>query len=161
MSRPAGTPPSTAKPRSLGPLSDLLGFRLRRIQNHLSHGLRQRPDFDGAKPGELSILAILQANLGLSQVELSEEVGLDKAMIVTLIDDLERRGLVRRERAVDDRRRNQLFVTPHGDAVLDRWLVAAHQNERAVRDALTPQEFDVLSQMLDRIYNECFNHVEI
>lgn len=144
--------------RTIGRLSGLMGFRFRRIQNHLSRQLMEQPNFGASKPGELSALAILEANPGLSQIELSEEIGLDKAMIVGIIDELERLGLARRERAADDRRRNLLYITDEGKAQLDQWFEIARENERAVRETLSPGEFDILSDLLDRIYDQCFNH---
>jgi DNA-binding MarR family transcriptional regulator len=153
-------PEAAAPGRSIGYLSQLLGFRFRRIQNHLSTGLTQMPAFDGSKPGELSALAVIQANPGLSQIELSSEVGLDKAQMVILIDELERNGWARRTRDPEDRRRNTLRITPAGEAVLERWIAVARENERSVREALTQEEFAQLSTLLDRIYNQCFNRLE-
>jgi DNA-binding MarR family transcriptional regulator len=154
----AASPPAPA--RSIGRLSELQGFRFRRIQNHLSRRLMESPGFDASKPGELSALAILKANPGLSQVELSEELGLDKAMIVVIIDDLEKRGLARRERALDDRRRNLLYITPEGERVMTRWFKVALDIERPLREALTPDEFKLLSGLLDRVYDQCFHRVD-
>jgi DNA-binding MarR family transcriptional regulator len=156
----AGAEPQAASAgRSLGHMTELLGFRFRRIQNHLAQGLSQMHRFQGTKPGELSALAIMHANPGLSQVELSNEVGLDKAQIVVLIDMLERNGWARRERAPEDRRRNLLFVTEAGEAMLQQWMEIARENERPLREVLTPAEFELLSDLLDRIYNRCFNKV--
>jgi DNA-binding MarR family transcriptional regulator len=152
--------PDANRTRSLGQLSQILGFRFRRIQNHLARGLAQRPEFDAGRPGELSVLAILEANPGLSQVELAEEVGLDATMMVVLIDDLEQRGFAQRSRTSTDRRRNRLFITPSGEAALKRWMGAARENEKLVRETLSEAEFEVLSQLLDRIYDRCFNHAQ-
>lgn len=151
---------STVSSRALGRLSQLMGFRLRRIQNHLSRTLAQHPEFQGHKPGELSVLALISANPGLSQIELATEVGLDKAILVSVLDALEGRGWVRRERAPEDRRRNLLFNTPDGEATLERWADIARRNEARVREVLSPAEFALLSELLDRIYNQCFNHDE-
>jgi DNA-binding MarR family transcriptional regulator len=146
--------------RGLGQLSELLGFRFRRIQNHLARGLTQRPQFDAGRPGELSALAILEANPGLSQVELAQEIGLDATMVVVLIDDLEQRGFAQRSRTSADRRRNSLFITPSGEAALRRWMVAARENEKPIRDTLSEAEFEQLLRLLDRIYDRCFNHAQ-
>lgn len=146
--------------RNLGLLTQVMGFRFRRVQNHLSRSLAQMPEFDGGKPGEFSVLAIIAANPGLSQIAVADEVGLDKAMIVIVIDELERQGWARRERAADDRRRNLLFITPEGEKTLDRWFALARENERRVRETMSEAEFAQLSDLLDRIYNQCFNHVE-
>jgi DNA-binding MarR family transcriptional regulator len=159
--RPLSSPDvADAAPRSLGRLSQLMGFRLRRIQNHLSRTFAARPEFQGHKPGQLSVLALMSANPGLSQIELATEVGLDKAILVSMLDELEGRGWVRRERAPEDRRRNLLFVTDEGEATLDRWAAIARENEEPVRQVLSAAEFAFLSELLDRIYNQCFNHDE-
>ena len=144
----------------LGVLSSLLGFRFRRIQNHLARGLVSIPDLAANRPGLLSSLAIISANPGVSQVMLAREAGLDKATLVMIIDDLEHAGLARRKRDTDDRRRNLLFTTPKGEKMLEQWIALARGNEAKVRACLTPAEFDQLSEMLDRIYDSCFGAVE-
>jgi DNA-binding MarR family transcriptional regulator len=147
-------------PRDLGMLKQVMGFRFRRIQNHLSRSLSQREEFQGHKAGELSVLAIIEANPGLSQIALANEVGMDKAVMVVVIDDLEKRGWVKRERAPEDRRRNLLYITKEGVGILSKWIALARENERPVRETLSDAEFAILSELLDRIYNKCFNHVE-
>ncbi len=147
-------------PRDLGVLHQILGFKLRRIQNHLSRNLSQRSDFGGHKSGEFSALAIIHANPGLSQVALADEVGLDKAMTGLVVDQLEYDGLVRRERALDDRRRNLLFATDLGVRTLDEWVRIALEVEEPVRKTLSTAEFAIVSELLDRIYHKCFNSDE-
>ncbi len=149
--RPAAEPPAI----DLGPLRHIIGFRLKRIQNHLARSLAGHPEFSGRKPGQLSALAIITANPGLSQVTLGEACGFDKAMTVMVVDELERSGWARRERAVEDRRRNLLFVTPAGEERLTLWTALTLTNEAPVREALSPAELGLLSDLLDRIYDRC------
>jgi DNA-binding MarR family transcriptional regulator len=157
---------TTTEPRErrrtleLGLLSQVLGFRFKRIQNHLAESLSQMPKMVGAKSGEFSALAIISANPGLSQVELSDEVGLDRGSVVAMVDDFEQRGWARRERAADDRRRNLLFVTPAGQKMLEQMFQAAKANEVIIHGVLSDQEFDHLCDMLDRLYRECFEQSE-
>ena len=151
--RPVGEP----APIDLGALKSGIGFRLRRIQNHLARSLNGHPEFSGRKPGQWSALAIISANPGLSQVTLGEACGFDKAMTVMVVDELERSSWARRERALDDRRRNLLFVTEAGSRQLKRWTALALANEAPARDALSSAEFALLSDLLDRIYDRCLN----
>ena len=154
LPRPAhesGDPPAI----DLGALKSVIGFRLRRIQNHLARNLASHPDFAGRKPGQLSALAIIAANPGLSQVALGDACGFDKAITVMVVDELERSGWARRERAVADRRRNLLFVTPSGEEQLTRWTALALENEAPVKAALSTAELALLSDLLDRIYERC------
>ena len=141
----------------LGILGEVLGFRLRRIQNHLSQGFRLALAGRELRPGEFSALALIAANPGISQKELAREGGFDKASIVGMLDDLERWGWAVRQRSTVDRRRHSLFITPAGDKVLAELFVVAKENEAKVGEVLSPRELESLYDMLDRIYARCFS----
>ncbi len=96
------------------PIGDDLAFllaranalSLARIHKALSdHGLRTR---------SYTVLAIAAADARPSQRELSEFLRLDPSQIVSLIDQLERKGLVRREPDPRDRRANVVVATDAG-----------------------------------------------
>ena len=67
-----------------------------------------------AKPGQFSILAVIERNPGLSQSRVCAALGIKRANLVTVIDQLESSGLVRRDSSVKDRRSNHLHLTPVG-----------------------------------------------
>ncbi|MEO6341257.1 MAG: MarR family transcriptional regulator [Caulobacteraceae bacterium] len=147
---------SVANVSDLGALQGLIGFRLRRIQNHLSRAFAERLADRGVRPGSFSALALVAANPGISQTELSRDLGSDKASVVSLIDELEGHGWAVRQRSAADRRRHALHVTPAGKKVLREMTVVAHENEAPLHDVLSDAELAVLSEMLDRVYNRCF-----
>lgn len=99
------------------PVGDDLAFLLARA-NALSlarihkvlaeYGLRTR---------SYSVLAIAAADARPSQRELSEFLRLDPSQIVSLIDQLERKGLIRREPDPRDRRANVVVATDAGREV--------------------------------------------
>ncbi len=155
---PKAPPAGIEAKRDIGLLKTIIGFHLRRIQNHLAHNLAQQPEFDGQKSGQLSALGIIAANPGLSQVALAAECGFDKAITVVVIDALERNQWARRERDSDDRRRNLLFITEAGQAKLEEWIAVTLRNEQPIHDVLSGPEFAMLSELLDRIYQRCFNY---
>src|SRR4051812_16037882 len=103
---------------NLGILNDVIGFRIRRIQNHLSRAFSERVNRKEVKPGLFSALALISANPGLSQTTLSREIGFDKATVVAMLDSLETLGWAERRRATDDRRRHSLYITERGEASL-------------------------------------------
>ena len=51
----------------LGILSEIIGFRIRRIQNHLSRSLSALLDDPDLRPGVFSTLALIAANPCLSE----------------------------------------------------------------------------------------------
>jgi DNA-binding MarR family transcriptional regulator len=137
---------------SLGRLGDFVGFRLRRVQNQLSRKFASATVDMGLRSGLFSSLAIIAAHPGISQSELSGEVGLDKSVTVTIVDELEKYGWAERRRSPEDRRRHALFVTPEGDQQLDKLFDRMEQVEGAVLHQLTPAEHEMLNELLDRMY---------
>jgi DNA-binding MarR family transcriptional regulator len=140
---------------SLGRLGDFVGFRLRRVQNQLSRDFAAATADRKLRSGLFSSLGIISANPGLSQSELSREVGLDKSVTVTIVDELENSGWAERRRSPTDRRRHALFVTPAGERQLDELFAILAKTEDAVLHQLSPAEMHVLSELLDRMYLAC------
>ena len=48
------------------------------------------------RPAQYSILTVIECNPGLKQSEVSEAPGIQRTQFVAMIDELQRRGLVRR-----------------------------------------------------------------
>lgn len=138
---------------SLGRLGNFVGFRLRRVQNQLSRNFTAVTTELGLRQGLFSSLAIVAANPGISQSELSREVGLDKSVTVTMVDEMEKFGWAERRRSPQDRRRHALYVTPAGSDKLDQLFALMEQTEAEVLHALTPAEMALLSELLDRMYD--------
>ncbi len=140
----------------LGRLGDFIGFRLRRIQNHLSRNFSARNADWNLRSGLFSSLAIIAANPGISQNVLSREVGLDKSATVQIVDDLEGRGWAERRRSVNDRRFYELVVTEKGQQALAQLFANLEETERDVMAHLSAGERTLLLGLLDRIYQSCF-----
>ncbi|WP_311267539.1 MarR family transcriptional regulator [Sphingobium sp. WCS2017Hpa-17] len=155
MKRVAGKKPDQDNGESgvrLGRLDEFIGFRLRRIQNQLSRDFAAATAERNLRSGLFSSLAIVAANPGISQNELSRAVGLDKSITVQIVDDLEGRDLARRERSPTDRRRHALFATESGQAYLDELFDTLAKTEDAVLHQLTKAELALLRELLDRMY---------
>ncbi|MEN2788053.1 MarR family winged helix-turn-helix transcriptional regulator [Sphingomonas oligophenolica] len=129
---------------------------MRRIQNQLSSKFAADAVEHGLRPGEFSSLALISANPGLSQAMMAREIGVDKSLAVAVIDDLERLGLAERRHSPTDRRRHALHTTPKGEAALDAMFARLQSVERDVLNVLGPNDLQVLSALLDRIYDSCF-----
>jgi DNA-binding MarR family transcriptional regulator len=144
----------------LGRLGDFIGFRLRRIQNQLSSAFAAQSPANELRPGEFSSLSLIAANPGLSQAQLAREVGLDKSAAVTVVDDLERLAMAERRRSPTDRRRHALYITAKGEATLEKMFARLGEVERGVLNALGPHDTQVLSAILDRVYDSCFRNTK-
>ena len=155
-SAPARSGADTAEALDLGVLKEVMGFRFRRIQNHLAKAFMADPRHGDLKPWLFSILALIAANPGVSQTRLAEEAGIDQTPLVSLIDDLEDAGWAVRARSREDRRRHSLQITSKGSEALARLTVAAYDAESKVRSTLTPKELEQLLRLLDKLYTTCF-----
>lgn len=156
-SRPARAPVAATPQLNLGRLGDFVGFRLRRVQNQLSRDFTAATAGRGLRSGLLSSLAIIAANRGISQSELSREVGLDKSVTVTIIDELEKSGWAVRRRSSTDRRRHELIITAAGQACLDELFAVLEKTEHAVLHQLSRAELQLLNGLLDRMYLACLS----
>lgn len=137
----------------LGRLNDYVGFRMRRVQNQLSANFIAETAQFGIRTGLFSSLALIEANPGLSQQELSSTVGLDKSITVQIVDELEKRGWAQRERSKVDRRRHALTILPEGKKFLDQLFDIMAQVEAEVLAQLSAEERPIFDAALDRMYD--------
>ena len=68
-------------------------------------------------PGAIRALMLLAEEDGLSMGEMARNLGCDPSYITALVDNLDERGLARRETAPDDRRVKMVVLTDAGRAV--------------------------------------------
>ena len=152
------TPPSAsvegvADDYSMGMLDRLLNFRLRRIRNHLTERYRSETLQLGLKAGAFGVLALIEANPGISQIDLARFGGYDPTALVGILFDIEQRGWLTRSRDPADRRRHQVEITDAGRKALGDLMDRAMANERPAREALTAEELETFRALLDKIYH--------
>ena len=156
----SGHPEEYGLPLKPGLLKRRVGYRVRLMQSVLAD--RVVPGFTPyeMRPGSFTTMALMQANPGRSQAELARAGGLDKSAIVTIVDELENRGLAVRGRSREDRRRNALFLTPRGEELTTEMASVAHGSEEPLREALSAKELETLLALLDRAYLALAGSVE-
>jgi len=136
---------------NLGPLAKLLGFRLRRAQLAVYEDFHRDAPVPQLAPAQLGILVIIDENPDKTQQELCEGIGIDKSTFAISLDRLADRGLVRRVRSEEDRRRNSLRLTAKGKATALAMLVHVERHERRVFARLSAIEREQLMEMLKKI----------
>ena len=86
-------------------LDSLLGYLLRRAQGAMHRDFMAAVSEFGLTQKQAAVLWLIQANGGVSQVEVAGALGMDRATMMALTDRLEDRGFVIRKRSSTDRRR--------------------------------------------------------
>src|ERR1700733_11526345 len=149
--------PSTRSPRrsdklDFGGLEDNLGYHIRiaygAIPRHFANAMGR---FDLTQK-QLGVLWLIGANGGAAQIAIAKALGMDRASMMAIIDRLQARDLVKRERAQHDGRRQALYLTPKGRRTLTlaKDVLAKHEHWMTAR--FTPEELAALTDAMKRIH---------
>jgi DNA-binding MarR family transcriptional regulator len=138
-------PEPTELPASI---ADRLGPLLGRA--HLAHRRFAEAELAalGLRPKEFGTLSVVVAEGPLSQQRLTERTGIDRTTMVAVVDGLESKGFVERERAAEDRRAYALRATAKGRRILGRATKAAERAEAAFLAGLSAEDQRRLKQLL-------------
>jgi DNA-binding MarR family transcriptional regulator len=112
----------------------------------LDHAREQLPA--DSQPREFGILAVLATTGPRSQQELGELLGVNRTIMVTIVDRLEAAGLVERRRNPADRRSYALQPTDHGLAALARLAPAVQEAEAGFTAPLQAEGRERLNVLL-------------
>lgn len=139
---------------SIGPLSELISIRMRRVDILLTRCFAEAEA--QLRPGLIAALGLIVGNPGISQAELALRSGTDKSIVVGIVNTLEERGWATRKLA-SDRRRHALHITPAGRAELDRIVEQARASEATMLAAIAPEELAFLRYLLDKMHASCMD----
>lgn len=88
------------------------------LVKHVHLALQEASDAALARLGvtsrDLGVIRVVATGAATSQQEIGSLLGIDRTSMVAMLDDLERKGLVRRQPSAQDRRRNVVALTPQG-----------------------------------------------
>lgn len=104
-------------------------------------------------------LACIQDAPGIDQARLATLLSMDRASAGTLVDELERLGLVERRINGADRRARELYLTSSGEKVRRRLRPKLLAAQARVMSVLRPAEQDQLINLLTRVIEANAEHV--
>ncbi|MEU9042914.1 MULTISPECIES: MarR family transcriptional regulator [unclassified Kitasatospora] len=131
-----------------GPLSARLGYLLK--HTHLRYAAASARALAplGLDGRELAVLAVLGAEVPLSQQDAAGLLGVDRTTMVALVDALEAKRLAERTRSPEDRRKNVVRLTPQGRELLVRAERVRVEAEARFLAPLAPAEADLFLRTL-------------
>lgn len=115
---------------SLKKLNGLAGYLIRQAQLWVFEDFNATLGPLQLRPVYFSILTIVGENPGLSQMALSQVIGVVRSALVPMLDGLESRGLLDRTPSKTDRRSHALYLTPEGKALLERAEALVQEHEK-------------------------------
>ncbi|MCU1495274.1 MAG: mexR [Acidimicrobiaceae bacterium] len=137
--------------RGIQPFGKSVGFMLSQLGLVVS---RQFGDVIGAvelEPRQFAVMRAIDAAAGQPQNAIAERMQIPTSSMVSIVDQLEARGLVERRPHESDRRTRTLHLTVLGGEVLARAMVLALDYERRMCDGLDAAVRESLLESLAHI----------
>lgn len=147
-SRRAPTARATDRPGDTSPFA--LGLLLRRAHRRAAAVMTEALRPLGIELRHFAVLLVLVNRGPTKQQDLVEATGSDKAAIMRIVDDLERKGLAVRKPVPGDRRARAVQITPSGLELFDAAHAAAEPMAERLVSVLEPGEAEQLTDLLTR-----------
>ncbi|MGW4353297.1 MarR family winged helix-turn-helix transcriptional regulator [Nocardia sp. NPDC004582] len=132
------------------PLVDSAAFLFAQLGSHSAYRFDQLLAPLGIKPPQYGTLRMLEANDGRTQQQLCDALGIHRNVMVSLIDDLEKRGLVERRKHPADRRAHAVHLLPAGRETIGRASALADRLNDELLHMFDADERSRLLAMLQR-----------
>ena len=152
MAQPAALTDSNDD-QDIGELNDIVGFHIRLA--HVAvyrHFTETFADLELTQK-QVSVMWLVGDHPGISQIEVGQRLQMDRATTMTIVNRLQEREFLRRERSTSDARKQALFLTKAGGEALvtAKGCIAAH--EAWLKGRFSPDEVKKLVEMLARIHD--------
>ena len=142
---------SSSETIDLGHLPDLVGYALRQAQLAVFRDFLKTFSRFNIRPVQYGILTVIERNPGLKQQHVCLAIGIRRANFVTLLDDLEHRGIARRGPSAHDQRASALYLTKKGEAFLRKLRKANKDHEKRIAAGLSDGDRKLLIRLLGTV----------
>lgn len=137
---------------SQGAMLNLLGYHLAQASIPTDHAFKKYiHEPHKLNKLEFTILMLIQANEKLTPKRLANTLNIPASNLTILLDRLEERSLVMRVRSAEDRRVQDLSLTPKGRTLSKRLQKSTEQMEENILKYITDAEKQILFELLRKI----------
>ena len=148
---PQPQPPQDAPGVDDATLRRFVGYHMKRAFNVIQADLAQT-----LKPFDLRMLTytalvMIVDNPGLRQSQLADAMDIERPNLVVIIDELERRDLITRDRVPTDRRAYALHVTLAGRQLCDKAVAAVTAHENQLLEGLDEEAIQTMIAAMKQI----------
>ncbi|MEQ0557849.1 MarR family transcriptional regulator [Amycolatopsis sp. NEAU-NG30] len=128
-----------------------LGYLLKHAQLRLAELAEPLYAPLGVTGRQLALLALFGDGPAQSQQDGAARLGIDRTTMVALVDELEAKGLVRREVAPGDRRKRLVTLTADGQRVREAGEEVTRKAEALLLEPLSAEDAERLRAALHRV----------
>ncbi|MEE4015040.1 MarR family transcriptional regulator [Roseibium sp. FZY0029] len=132
-------------------LRSLYGYQMKRTFNVIQSDLSRT-----LKPLDLRMLTytalvLIVDNPGLRQSQLAEALDIERPNLVVIVDELERRDLIIRDRLPNDRRAYALKATLAGRRLCEKAMAAVTAHEKRLLSGISPDALKGATKVMQMI----------
>ncbi len=135
----------------LGVLGEIVGYHMRRASGVVANDFSRAIAATGMRQVLFGVLSIVGANPGINQGSVGRALNIQRANMVSLVNELVDRGLVLREAAAEDRRAFALSLTSKGVEMMETCLAQIRAHEDSLMADMSAGERAMLISLLGRI----------
>lgn len=130
-----------------------IGFVINKAASLMKRSLYQEFKQQGhdITPEHWAVLNLLWKQDGLSQTEIADKLSKDKANLTHILNVMERKGLIRRQRDEQDKRVYRIFLNEQGLALKNKLPQLAQKVNREYTAGMTAEEIQETIRQLLRI----------
>lgn len=121
-------------------LRKFMGYHIKRAYNVIRSDLQRKLEPLGLRIITYSALALIVDNPGVRQSQLADALAIERPNLVVIIDELEQRELIARERVPTDRRAYALKATLKGRQLCEKAVELDLAHEEALLAGLSMKE---------------------
>lgn len=133
-------------------MHQLLGYHCRRAFLRVEPFSDPRMADFALRPADFAVLSLLKANSSLSQKEVANGIGVAPPNLAPVLERLESRGLLARQRSQHDGRMQRFSLTESGTKLCKRAEAQALRIEDDAASVLSRTERDTLLRLLRKLY---------
>jgi len=132
-------------------LQRFLGYHLKRGFNVVQADLTKTLKPFNLRMLTYSALVLIADNPGLSQSQLADAMDIERPNLVVIVDELEQRELISRERVPTDRRAYALRVTLKGQQLFERTVDAVSRHEEVLFEGIDTETRALIVSALQHV----------
>ena len=141
-------------PLRTGRLDEILGFHLRMANVAIYQDYSAAMGDLGLTQKQFAVLELIAANPKVSQIDIANQLSMDRATMMALVNRLESRNLLERRPSSVDRRRQELLLTSAGIEILKQARNIQEQHELRFTSRFSAEELEHFVNGLKRIYSD-------
>ena len=143
---------SAIEPVDTSYLEGLIGYNARRAALAVIEVFLVRMKVYKLRPVDFSVLSLVTHNPGITSRQLCTTLGIQPPNLVGMVNELEQRGLIKRQPHPSDGRAMGLHLTASGKKLMREAEKTAAALEAEAASRLSPAETKTLIRLLKKIY---------